>query len=181
MFGRGFFFNCLFDVFLPSLNLPSFLSSFFLPSFISFSHPFFFRIFLRFFLLFLLPFFFHSFFPFFPFFLSSLSTSYIVINSPPSLLLPLSLFLSPCPSFPPPPLSLCSYIVKSLQQGGTDFTPVCVGRSVLQSMNRHEVFIKKWPPPLKYNYYKSIMPDVSITLCSSCNRVCYVITNKWNR
>lgn len=59
----------------------------------------------------------------------------------------------------------------SFEQGGTEFTPVRVGRSVLQSMNRHEVFIKKWPTPLKYNYYKSIMPDVAITLCSSCNRM----------
>ena len=38
-------------------------------------------------------------------------------------------------------------------------------------MNRHEVFIKRWPKPLKFNYYKSIMPDVAITLCQSCNRV----------
>ena len=57
------------------------------------------------------------------------------------------------------------------QQGGTEFIPVKVGRSVLQSMNRHEVFIKRWPQPLKFNYYKSIMPDVAITLCQSCNRV----------
>ena len=57
------------------------------------------------------------------------------------------------------------------QQGGTEFIPVKVGRAVLQSMNRHEVFIKRWPQPLIFNYYKSIMPDVAITLCQTCNRV----------
>ncbi|CAB4000051.1 intraflagellar transport 122 homolog [Paramuricea clavata] len=59
----------------------------------------------------------------------------------------------------------------SFEQGGTEFIPVKVGRAVLQSMNRHEVFIKRWPQPLKFNYYKSIMPDVAITLCQTCNRM----------
>lgn len=58
-----------------------------------------------------------------------------------------------------------------LQQGGTEFVPVRVGRSTLKAMNRNEVIIKRWPAPLKYQYYRSLMPDVSITLCESCNRV----------
>lgn len=57
------------------------------------------------------------------------------------------------------------------QQGGSDFVPVRVGRSTLQAMNNREVLVKKWPSPLKYQYYRSLLPDVSITLCSSCNRV----------
>lgn len=58
-----------------------------------------------------------------------------------------------------------------LQQGGTEFVPVRVGRSTLKAMNRNEVIVKRWPAPLKYQYYRSLMPDVSITLCESCNRV----------
>ena len=60
-----------------------------------------------------------------------------------------------------------------LQQGGSEFVAVRVGRSTLQSMNSREVLVKKWPSPLKYQYYRSLLPDVSITLCSSCNRVSF--------
>ena len=63
--------------------------------------------------------------------------------------------------------------VPSVQQGGSEFVPVRVGRSTLQAMNSREVLVKKWPAPLKYQYYRSLLPDVSITLCSSCNRVSY--------
>ena len=59
------------------------------------------------------------------------------------------------------------------QQGGSEFVAVRVGRSTLQSMNSREVLVKKWPSPLKYQYYRSLLPDVSITLCSSCNRVSF--------
>ncbi|XP_020611190.1 intraflagellar transport protein 122 homolog isoform X2 [Orbicella faveolata] len=59
----------------------------------------------------------------------------------------------------------------SFEQGGSEFVPVRVGRSTLQAMNSREVMVKKWPPPLKYQYYRSLLPDVSITLCSSCNRL----------
>ncbi|XP_048590687.1 intraflagellar transport protein 122 homolog isoform X2 [Nematostella vectensis] len=59
----------------------------------------------------------------------------------------------------------------SFEQGGSEFVPVRVGRATLHSMNRNEVIIKRWPVPLKHQYYRSLMPDVSITLCDSCNRV----------
>ncbi|CAH3150863.1 unnamed protein product [Porites lobata] len=59
----------------------------------------------------------------------------------------------------------------SFEQGGSEFVAVRVGRSTLQSMNSREVLVKKWPSPLKYQYYRSLLPDVSITLCSSCNRL----------
>ncbi|XP_068714789.1 intraflagellar transport protein 122 homolog isoform X2 [Montipora foliosa] len=59
----------------------------------------------------------------------------------------------------------------SFEQGGSEFVPVRVGRSTLQAMNSREVLVKKWPVPLKYQYYRSLLPDVSITLCPSCNRL----------
>ncbi|XP_070558026.1 intraflagellar transport protein 122 homolog [Ptychodera flava] len=59
----------------------------------------------------------------------------------------------------------------SFEQGGNDFQPVVVNRSVLQSLDRSHVIVKKWPPPLRYHFYKSVMPDVSITLCQSCNQM----------
>uniref|UniRef100_A0A3B3YNF2 Intraflagellar transport protein 122 homolog n=1 Tax=Poecilia mexicana TaxID=48701 RepID=A0A3B3YNF2_9TELE len=41
-------------------------------------------------------------------------------------------------------------------------------RSVLRSMSRRDVLIKRWPKPLKWEYFRSLLPDVSITMCPSC-------------
>ncbi|CDQ74221.1 unnamed protein product [Oncorhynchus mykiss] len=56
----------------------------------------------------------------------------------------------------------------SFEQGGSDFVPVVVSRSVLRSMSRRDVLIKRWPKPLQWEYYRSLLPDVSITMCPSC-------------
>ncbi|KAK2490162.1 hypothetical protein MC885_001823 [Smutsia gigantea] len=54
------------------------------------------------------------------------------------------------------------------QQGGSEFVPVVVSRSVLRSMSRRDVLIKRWPPPLRWQYFRSLLPDASITMCPSC-------------
>uniref|UniRef100_A0A8C4XER6 Intraflagellar transport protein 122 homolog n=1 Tax=Erpetoichthys calabaricus TaxID=27687 RepID=A0A8C4XER6_ERPCA len=56
----------------------------------------------------------------------------------------------------------------SFEQGGSEFVPVVVNRSVLRSMSRRDVLIKRWAKPLKWQYYRSLLPDVSITMCPSC-------------
>ncbi|XP_063797290.1 intraflagellar transport protein 122 homolog isoform X2 [Pseudophryne corroboree] len=56
----------------------------------------------------------------------------------------------------------------SFEQGGSEFVPVVVSRSVLRSMSRRDVMVKRWPKPLKWQYYRSVLPDVSITMCQSC-------------
>ncbi|XP_073431059.1 intraflagellar transport protein 122 homolog isoform X1 [Dendrobates tinctorius] len=56
----------------------------------------------------------------------------------------------------------------SFEQGGSEFVPVIVNRSVLRSMSRRDVMVKRWPKPLKWQYYRSLLPDVSITMCQSC-------------
>ncbi|XP_041130093.1 intraflagellar transport protein 122 homolog [Polyodon spathula] len=56
----------------------------------------------------------------------------------------------------------------SFEQGGSDFVPVVVNKSVLWSMSRRDVLIKRWPKPLQWQYYRSLLPDVSITTCPSC-------------
>lgn len=57
------------------------------------------------------------------------------------------------------------------QQGGSKFVPVKVSRSVLRSMSRRDVLIKRWPRPLKWEYFRSLLPDVSITMCPTCFKV----------
>ncbi len=52
-----------------------------------------------------------------------------------------------------------------------DFVPVVYGRSHLASLHRMEVIIKCWGPPVGNQYFKSIMPDMHITLCPGCNKV----------
>ncbi|NXJ07321.1 IF122 protein, partial [Odontophorus gujanensis] len=56
----------------------------------------------------------------------------------------------------------------SFEQGGSEFVPVIVNRAVLQSMSRRDVLIKRWPRPLRWQYYRSLLPDASITMCPSC-------------
>uniref|UniRef100_A0A4W6D6D4 Intraflagellar transport protein 122 homolog n=1 Tax=Lates calcarifer TaxID=8187 RepID=A0A4W6D6D4_LATCA len=66
------------------------------------------------------------------------------------------------------PESLYNRACVSKQQGGSNFVPVKVSRSVLRSMSRRDVLIKRWPRPLKWEYFRSLLPDVSITMCPTC-------------
>ncbi|XP_009078745.1 PREDICTED: intraflagellar transport protein 122 homolog [Acanthisitta chloris] len=56
----------------------------------------------------------------------------------------------------------------SFEQGGSEFVPVVVSRAALQAMSRRDVLIKRWPKPLRWQYYRSMLPDVPITMCPSC-------------
>nr|XP_015286807.2 intraflagellar transport protein 122 homolog isoform X3 [Macaca fascicularis] len=56
----------------------------------------------------------------------------------------------------------------SFEQGGSEFVPVVVSRLVLHSMSRRDVLVKRWPPPLRWQYFRSLLPDASITMCPSC-------------
>ncbi|NWU85698.1 IF122 protein, partial [Onychorhynchus coronatus] len=56
----------------------------------------------------------------------------------------------------------------SFEQGGCAFEPVVVSRAVLQSMSRRDVLVKRWPRPLRWQFYRSLLPDASITVCPSC-------------
>uniref|UniRef100_A0A673J004 Intraflagellar transport protein 122 homolog n=1 Tax=Sinocyclocheilus rhinocerous TaxID=307959 RepID=A0A673J004_9TELE len=63
---------------------------------------------------------------------------------------------------------ILSVLCWCLQQGGRAFVPVLVNRAVLRCMSRRDVLIKRWPRPLSWQYYRSLLPDVSITMCPSC-------------
>ncbi|NXL95927.1 IF122 protein, partial [Alectura lathami] len=59
----------------------------------------------------------------------------------------------------------------SFEQGGSEFVPVVVNRAVLRSMSRRDVLVKRWPKPLRWQYYRSLLPDASVTMCPSCFQV----------
>jgi len=48
------------------------------------------------------------------------------------------------------------------------FQPVTVGEAGLRALCRHEVIIKRWPPPLRWQFFRHWLPEVSITMCPSC-------------
>ena len=56
-----------------------------------------------------------------------------------------------------------------------DYPVVTVDRHILASLHWTSVIVKKWPFPLKYQYYCSQIPNVPIRLCSSCNQVLCII------
>ncbi|XP_041281751.1 intraflagellar transport protein 122 homolog isoform X1 [Onychostruthus taczanowskii] len=56
----------------------------------------------------------------------------------------------------------------SFEQGGSAFVPLVLGRAALRAMSRRDVLIKRWPRPLRWQYYRSLLPDASVTVCPSC-------------
>ena len=59
----------------------------------------------------------------------------------------------------------------SFQQDGEIFSPVTVNRAILSKMEPGDVIVFKWQPPLRYQFFRNILPEMSITKCDSCNRV----------
>ncbi|BFZ08413.1 hypothetical protein BsWGS_11452 [Bradybaena similaris] len=52
-----------------------------------------------------------------------------------------------------------------------EFTPVVVNRTTLKSLSRSEVYVLKWSRPLRYQFFKTLLPDVPVTFCSTCNKL----------
>ncbi|WAR26649.1 IF122-like protein [Mya arenaria] len=59
----------------------------------------------------------------------------------------------------------------TFDQGDTEFRPVIVNRNVLKTLSRADVYIRKWPRPLRHQYFRSLLPDVSITMCPCCQKL----------
>ena len=54
----------------------------------------------------------------------------------------------------------------------SDFVPVVVNRKILSNMEPGEVIVAKWgPPPLRYQFFRNLMPDMAITKCETCNNM----------
>ncbi|XP_047473268.1 intraflagellar transport protein 122 homolog [Penaeus chinensis] len=56
-------------------------------------------------------------------------------------------------------------------QGGSEYQPVSLNRQALAAMEPHDVIICRWPKPLRFQFFKNIMPDVPITHCTHCNKM----------
>jgi intraflagellar transport protein 122 len=73
------------------------------------------------------------------------------------------------------------YASESGQNGSGDKAQLShevMGKLQLRSLEPTEVIICKWPPPLRYKFYKNILPEMSISTCHKCFQVyslCYKV------
>ena len=56
-----------------------------------------------------------------------------------------------------------------------EYRPVVVDRALLKSMDPSLVFVCKWPFPLRWKWYRIIVPDQPVGRCRHCNKVCHSI------
>lgn len=47
---------------------------------------------------------------------------------------------------------------------------ITVGRSVLKQLKASEVLVANHLPPLRPSYYRNLVPDMNVTMCSGCHR-----------
>lgn len=54
---------------------------------------------------------------------------------------------------------------------GEEFVPVVVNRATLLALDPSGILICKRPKPLRYRFYRNVIPDLPITICYSCHKV----------
>ncbi|XP_066967390.1 intraflagellar transport protein 122 homolog isoform X2 [Macrobrachium rosenbergii] len=59
----------------------------------------------------------------------------------------------------------------SFYPGGSEYQPVLLNRTALLALEPHDIIVCRWPKPLRYQFFKNIMPDVPITHCTHCNKM----------
>lgn len=61
---------------------------------------------------------------------------------------------------------------KSVDTGviGSSSHKIIASRSVLKQLKKSEVLIGERRPPLGYSYYRNLVPDMNVSMCSSCCR-----------
>lgn len=53
----------------------------------------------------------------------------------------------------------------------TDTLPLTLDRDALRAVDPISVLIVKWPKPLKTKYYRNLLPELQISICSECLQV----------
>lgn len=65
----------------------------------------------------------------------------------------------------------CCYDTEFVQNDKDKFSPVIVNRETLLSMDSSLVLVCERPEPLRFQYYRNLVPELQIVACSSCYRV----------
>jgi len=55
--------------------------------------------------------------------------------------------------------------------GNAEFQAIVVSRQALSVMDRVDVIVAKWAPPLRWRWFRNLVPDVGVTQCDSCFRL----------
>lgn len=55
------------------------------------------------------------------------------------------------------------------------YQPIIVNRTILQSMSTNSIIVCKWPKPLRFKYYRNVLPGFLITSCESCFKVSLIL------
>ncbi|XP_050537912.1 intraflagellar transport protein 122 homolog [Daktulosphaira vitifoliae] len=61
-----------------------------------------------------------------------------------------------------------TYKLMSFEKEDTAHHSVVVNKATLESLDINSVVVCKWPKPLKFKYYKNLLPGFSVTSCESC-------------
>lgn len=63
----------------------------------------------------------------------------------------------------------------------TDTLPLTLDRDALRAVDPISVLIVKWPKPLKTKYYRNLLPELQISICSECLQVYdpLIVVSRW--
>lgn len=61
----------------------------------------------------------------------------------------------------------------TIVDGKITFSPIIIGRETLRTLEPTEVIVCKWPQPMRYTFYKNLLPDAAagVTQCYGCFKV----------
>jgi len=72
-------------------------------------------------------------------------------------------------STPSPQIDLFGGLLDQYEREGRQ-DDLKVGKDILISLKKTEVYVKRWPSPgLRNQYFKLLMPEIPVILCTSCN------------
>ncbi|XP_074605343.1 intraflagellar transport protein Oseg1 [Brevipalpus obovatus] len=57
-----------------------------------------------------------------------------------------------------------------LEEIDSEYEPITVDQEILKQLRPKEVLIVRWPKPLRTQFFRNLMPDISITMCENCLR-----------
>lgn len=67
--------------------------------------------------------------------------------------------------------SLDPFVDTMINEEVSDILPLTLDRDALRALDPTTILIAKWPSPLKTRYYRNLMPEWQISMCSECLQV----------
>jgi len=52
-------------------------------------------------------------------------------------------------------------------------SPIVLGRDELAALHPTEILVSKYPSPLRYKFYRNLIPEMNIAQCASCFQVLF--------